>query len=450
MNIIGLDVGTTSISGVLYSKDKKQNLKVCTRSNSFIASSEGEYIQDPSDILLKVLNIIDTLKDFSDDSILGISISTQMHGILYVDTNGQAVSPLYTWQNQRGLNKKNDENLETYLTNILGYPVYSGYGIVTHISLYDEESIPLTAEKFCTIGDYISMQLVNNSTPITDITLAHSMGICDLNTGKLAVGLNSLNKEVLRYLPEISSDIRILGQYKTIPVIQPLGDNQASFIGSVKDMNTSILLNYGTSGQVSLYSKKNEKFPGFETRSLGRDEGYIHVAFSLCGGNSYSILCEFFNDVVSLVTDKKDYDFMEIMNSLDLDISKESMKCNPYFLGRRGMVDSYASFYQITKSNFTPQNMVKSLVVGMANELYESYESIPKPIQDRISVLVGSENGVRKNNHLKMALELKYNKPLRLINSFEESCLGAIIHTCKALEIYKDYREESFDLVKYS
>jgi sedoheptulokinase len=450
MNLIGLDIGTTSICGVLYSKGKKKSLKVTTRNNVFISSLSGEYQQSPEEIFAKVKAILDELIEFSNEAISGISLSSQMHGILYVNKEGKAVSPFFTWQNQRGLKELGNIKLESLLTQMLKYQVYSGYGIVTHYSLFKEDSIPSSAKYFCNIGDYVCMRLSGNKIPLTDITLAHSMGICDLKTGKRAEGLEILGENCLKYLPEISSSITILGTYNSISVVQALGDNQASFLGSVKEKDKSLLLNYGTAGQISVFNKSNEIYTGFETRPLGYNEGYIHAAFSLCGGNSYKILASFYENLVSLAVADKNVNFMKIMDEMDLNFSKDNIKCMPYFLGQRGKIGSNASFSNISEANFTPQNMVKSLVQGMVNELYENYKNIPTDTRDRIQVLIGSGNGIRKNNHLKKAVELTYDKPLKLLNLSEESCLGAIIHAGKGIGIYKDYSEGSFEIVNYN
>jgi len=449
MNLIGLDIGTTSICGVLYSKDKRTSLKVSTRNNEFISSDPGEYQQSPYEILSKIESILNELIDFSSDNISGISLSSQMHGILYVDEDGKAVSPFFTWQNQRGLKIVDDKKLETVLTQMLEYPVYSGYGIVTHYSLFMDNCIPSSSKYFCNIGDYVCMKLADNKIPVTDVTIANSMGICNLKTGKIAESLKVLGEDCLKYLPEISSSPRILGNYRGIPVIQPIGDNQASFLGSVKDKEKSLLLNYGTAGQISFYTRVYEKFSGFETRPLGNDEGYIHAAFSLCGGNSYKILSRFFSSIVDLVTDEHDFNVMKVMDNMDLDFSTNEIQCMPYFLGKRGEETQNAYFNNISEANFTPENIVKSLVQGMVDELYENYSNLPADMKDKIQILVGSGNGIRKNGHLIKAVELTYKKPLQLFNLSEESCLGAIIHAGKSLGLYKNYSEGSFDIVSY-
>ncbi len=449
MNLIGLDIGTTSICGVLYSKTLHKSMKVSTRKNELLNCSAGEYQQDPTTILEKVISIVDELISYSSEDIVAMSLSSQMHGVLYVDEQGDAVSPLYTWQNQMGLRLVEKQTLECYLSNILGYPVYTGYGITTHYCLYLENRIPKKAKTFCSIGDFVCMKLAANQIPITDITLANSMGICNLKTCKRAESLNKLGDDVTKYIPEISSSIKKLGFYKDIAVYQALGDNQASFIGSVKDKEESVLLNYGTSGQISFYNKYYNEYQGFELRPLGVDEGFINAAFSLCGGNSYKVLSSFFEKIVSLYTDTNEINIMKEMDNMDLDLSIKDIECMPFFLGQRGIDSNNAYFSNITEANFTPQNIVKSLVQGMANELYFYYKNLPKDKKDSINYIIGSGNGIRKNLHLQKAVELIYEKPLHLFNLHEESCLGAIIHAAKGAGIYKNYNEGSFDIVKY-
>lgn len=449
MNLIGLDIGTTSIGGVLYSQKHRKSLKIATRDNELINSELGEYQQDPNAILLKVQSVIDELIGYSTDKILALSLSTQMHGILYVNDKGEAVSPLYTWQNQRGLKEINNQTIEVFLSNILGYPVYTGYGIATHYSLYLENMIPKNAKFFCTIGDYVCMKLANKRIPITDITLAHSMGIYDLTTCEKSKNLKQLGNDVVKFIPEISTTINKLGNYKSIDVYQALGDNQASFLGSVKEKDESVLLNYGTSGQISFFDKNYNQYEGFELRPLGIDEGFINAAFSLCGGNSYKVLSTFFENLVSLYTDTTDINIMKKMDDMDLDFLSEDIKCMPFFLGQRGVESNNAFFSNITEANFTPQNIVKSLVQGMANELHSFYDNLPKDKKDSFNYIIGSGNGIRKNFHLQKAVEIIYKKPLYLFDLKEESCLGAVIHAGKGAGVYKNYREGSVDIVNY-
>ncbi len=96
MLLIGIDIGTTSICGILYNWDIKKTIQSYSVSNNYI--DEKSAAQSPSAIFSKVLDIINSFISFSKDShIEGLSISSQMHGILYVDKEGNAITPFYTW-----------------------------------------------------------------------------------------------------------------------------------------------------------------------------------------------------------------------------------------------------------------------------------------------------------------------------------------------------------------
>ena len=446
MSLIGLDIGTTTICGVLYSRTERSIIHVLNQHNAFIASPTGEYLQDPESIVNKVQAILDELIDISVDRIEGISLSAQMHGILYVDKEGQAVSPYYTWQNQRGLIKAGKATLEDVLSELLDYPVYTGYGIVTHYSLFTDNSIPPSARFFCNIGDYVSMTLSGRAVPLTDITIGHSMGICTVLSGQQPKNLNLLGSECIAYIPEVVSTEKHLGEYRGIPVIQAIGDNQASFLGSVREKESSLLLNYGTAGQMSFYSKWCENYSGFDTRPLG-NEGYIHVAYSLCGGNSYTILARFFEETASLFSSGSILDPITIMDEMSLDLSIEDIDCMPLFLGQRGGKDNYGYLKNITEANFTPRHLLTAIVQGMVKELYQHYEELPDSVKTRITTLIGAGNGIRRNRHLQNAVKMRFGKPVSLVNHTEESCLGAVINAGKGTGIYVDYREGTAEII---
>jgi len=103
MNVIGIDIGTTSICGVAFDLGKKKTVSsLAFPNNSRLYSRRSwERIQDPDRIVASTEKILNSfLKRFR--SVGGIGVTGQMHGILYVDAKGRAVSPLFTWQDGRG------------------------------------------------------------------------------------------------------------------------------------------------------------------------------------------------------------------------------------------------------------------------------------------------------------------------------------------------------------
>ena len=92
-------------------------------SEAFIDSSRPfEKIQDPRKIISLAKALLD---EVLTEEIVSLGVSGQMHGIVYLDAQGEAVSPLYTWQDKRGDEPYLDSTYASYLGS------YAGYGNVS-------------------------------------------------------------------------------------------------------------------------------------------------------------------------------------------------------------------------------------------------------------------------------------------------------------------------------
>ncbi|MCY1152782.1 MAG: FGGY family carbohydrate kinase [Sphaerochaetaceae bacterium] len=430
MLLVGIDIGTTTICGVLFDRTNKRTILSNTIANHFI--NEKDATQSPEEILDKVLQIINIFiskaKNLKSE-IRGLSISSQMHGILYVDEKGKAITPFYTWQNPWG----SKPEVEQKISKILKFKVYTGYGIVTHLQNphFDKNS-----KYFCNIGDYILMRLANNTIPITDISMAASMGIWNTENQSL---IKEFSSE--KYLfPKVISKPTVIGEFQGIKLVQAIGDNQASFLGSSKDLYRSLVLNYGTSGQLSFYSEHSLTLKGFEKRPLGN--GYLYVAFSLSGGDSVKILANFFSEILNLCEAKSEISIYNALDKIDIaKVNNEGIIFKPYFLGKRGYVELNANITGIKKSNFHPKIILRALLEGVVKEIHEYYTLLPNEIKKTKDLLIGTGNGIKKNNNLKKIIEEIYKKNLKLSTVEEDSCIGAIIHLSVGLNLDNNYME---------
>lgn len=103
MRIMGIDIGTTTVSVVMTDTETGKLLaKETVEHNSFLRSSKPEQkLQDPERIYEIVRELL--IKQQKENGLPdGIGFTGQMHGMLYVDAFGKAVSPLYTWQDGSG------------------------------------------------------------------------------------------------------------------------------------------------------------------------------------------------------------------------------------------------------------------------------------------------------------------------------------------------------------
>ena len=161
MKSIGLDIGTTTICGILMDAANGELIKKITLPND--SAIEGktafEKLQDPKKIEEKCQWIVETLASEAED-LVTIGVTGQMHGIVYLNQAGEAVSPLYSWQDGRGGQIYQDG--KTYaetLSEQSGYRLATGFGAVTHYYNTQNQLIPNDAHSFC--KDILSWQINN-------------------------------------------------------------------------------------------------------------------------------------------------------------------------------------------------------------------------------------------------------------------------------------------------
>ena len=296
MKTVGIDIGTTSISASVFDTEHPERDESCIISNgSFLNAEDWESLQDPAIIVGKAKQLLDKQLDAHPD-ICAVGLTGQMHGMLYVNENGLHVSPLYTWQDGSGDLLLPEENISmaSFLRENVGNAA-AGYGVTTHAYLQRTGRIPGEAVSMVTISDYLAMRMCGNTAPFISTDMAASWGCFDLE-GK------SFQKDRLHeagvdvtFLPQVHALHDVVGQTKDgIPVICSLGDNQASVIGSVRDITSTLLLNVGTGSQVSMGTEKYIPCSGSVELRPCTEDLYLLSGSSLCGGRAYALLEKFF------------------------------------------------------------------------------------------------------------------------------------------------------------
>ena len=99
---VGIDIGTTSLSLSVIDLQRKAPVTYRTVKNTYTVGTDDPdlFMQDPEAIYEAAsLLLSDILTDFPSTRVIGVT--GQMHGILYIDEGGKAVSPLYTWRDRR-------------------------------------------------------------------------------------------------------------------------------------------------------------------------------------------------------------------------------------------------------------------------------------------------------------------------------------------------------------
>lgn len=441
MKFIGLDIGTTSVCGILADGESGRIIRSVTKPNNSFLPTENvwEKIQDVSPLSDSVKDILNGLSE--NETISAVGVTGQMHGIVYLDKSGKEVSPLYIWQDGRGnLPYRDGLTYAEYLSRATGYPLSTGYGAVTHFYNTVNGLVPKEAVTFCTVHDFAVMKLTGRKTPLVHPSDAASFGFYDLKNGcfdKDAIQKAGMD---IGFFPQISGFYEVAGKTGGgIPVSVAIGDNQASFIGSVKDTENSILINVGTGSQISACVSRIPSGNSVDVRPLEKDR-YLIAGSSLCGGRAYSVLEKFLRDTVKTVTGKEIESAYPVMDRLMENFTPphKPLTVDTRFSGTRKEPDVKGEISGITVSNLTVENLCDGFMNGMVKELFGMYEEILPLLDKKPSKAIGSGNGIRFNLPLKKKFSDAFKTDMAIPCHREEAAFGAVLFAMTAAGFCKN------------
>ena len=440
MRILGIDIGTTTISVIMI--DGNSGDAIGTRTIAHHGFLEGHIpaskIQDPQ----KMLEITKTaVKELTEEfgTPDSIGLTGQMHGMLYVDGEGNAVSPAYIWQDGCGNEMMEDGMTYAEYMKKAGGAAASGFGLISHFYLQKKGMIPAEAVKMSTISDYIGMKLCGRTTPVIAVDMAASWGCFDLEKGDFyREELEKLGVD-LKYLPEILKGHEIMGHTEAgVPVMVSLGDNQASVLGSVNDLCNTVLLNIGTGSQISVGTEKNVACDGSVELRPCVEGTKLLVGCGLCGGRAYAMLEQFYREVCD--TEDSLYAKMEKQAREFLAVSdkEKSWKIRTTFSGTRSNPKERGNIENIGIENFHPGAMTVGMICGILEELQEMYLSMCEETGSKAVCLVGSGNGIRRNLLMRELAEEMYGMKMKIPVCKEEAAYGAAIYSMVAAGLVKN------------
>ncbi len=453
MNILGIDIGTTTVTSLVLNTEKSEILKSCTLKNdSFIESRDFEKLQNPN---LIVETVKSAVKNVTENlTIEAIGITGQMHGILYLDKENKPCSPLMIWQDERGNELyKSGLSYAEYLTKETGLKAASGFGLTTHFYNLVNGEIPENAVMLCTIHDYLA-SLLTGTKPVTHSSDAASLGFYNLKENcfdETALGKAGIDKS---FLPEVIKSTSLADKTNcdflpdNIPVAVAIGDNQASFLGSVADAESSVLANVGTGSQVSFVTEKVKEVSCGEIRPL-TDDKYIFVGASLCGGRAYAILKTFFEKCADMLGGEADnlYSLMDKKAESITDFS-DLLTVNCQFCGTRENPKLRGSIDNIGVENLTPENLIYGTLKGVSKELFDMYENEKSLLTSVPSTLVCSGNGLRKSEIWRKIFTEEFKMTATLPKHSEEAAVGACVFASVASGIFNDIKSAQNALLR--
>ena len=191
-----------------------------------------------------------------------VFFSVQMHGYVLLK-NGKAVTPYISWRDERG----------KFLTPNFNLTKEYGVDIKPNLPRLSLQAQTVDFDEFCTLGSYLVYRLTGeNVTHITDGAASGFFNVKEKTCDKVNFKL-----------PRVTYSVKAVGYYKNTIICTPVGDQQATVLGSVEKDYEGIVLNLGTAGQMCCI-KKGFVSGNYESRPFFNGKTLCTVTRLIGGG----------------------------------------------------------------------------------------------------------------------------------------------------------------------
>jgi len=428
VRILGLDLGTTSLSAVIL--DSETGL-VCETRNVPNPGILAVGRQDCKMILDAARKLIEELHPQA------LGVTGQMHGLVYLDRKLAPVSPLYTWQDAGGDEPDGEASFAQNAGKLTGYPLASGYGLLTDWILRRKNEVPGTAAYMTTLPGALTAALTGEMKQ--HASMLASWG-CFRGNAFDEAALERLETP-WAMVPPVSEDRAVMEGPNGLRIAPAVGDNQASVLGSLPD-GDCLLVNVGTGSQVSMLTRRPVQHPVLETRPYFDGQSLL-VGASLCGGNTYAALEEFFRQVLEMANVPCKNKLYEAMEQWMRMRKTEPMLVHPQLDGSRTEPQLKGRIERLSRASFTPQGMIGGFLWGIAQDLLSYYRAMAPGADEQPRRLVASGNGIRLNPLLRDYISRAFGLPLVMTDFREEAALGAALYAGVCTGAFSGWMEAS-------
>ena len=462
---IGLDLGTTTVTGVLWDAERGTVRRLAQRRNDagLAPRSPTRAEQDPQRLrALSLAVLAELVAGEGATGVLGIGLTGQMHGLLGVDGDNQPLTPLISWQDrrtaepdERGITslERLHARLGTLPWQVNGCRIAHGYGAATWTWLGEHQRLPAGTERLCPLTGWLAGQLTGQ-LGVSDPTLAASWGLYDLVQGAWNDGYTERLGLDARLLPPVRPTGESLGGLAPgvagqvglppgTPVHNGLGDNQAAFLGaglpfvepglppgegSLDELGTILFLNLGTGGQICwLVPRFEPPTETVETRPLLAGL-YLRVGASLCGGAAYAWLVSTVRSwLVEFGQDLDEETVYQRLNALAAGgEGTAGLRVQTTFLGKRDDPGVRAGGIEgITLDNLRLGPLARATLIGMVDELRDLFRAQARDAAHRHSRVVAAGGAVYKNPLLLEVIAGRFGRPVESPPWREVAAVGA-------------------------
>lgn len=456
--LLGIDLGTSSLKGSVYTTDGRLVDSSACEYDLYIPK-KGFSEQDPKDWIKAFKGVIKDLSkkiDGFSENLDAISFSGQMHSLVLLDEKGEVLRNAILWNDVRTTDQchKIMSEFGEEILSISKNIALEGFTLPKILWVMENE--PEIWEKACHIllpKDYLRLYLTGNY----HMDLSDAAGTLLLDVEKKEWSREIADKFGINYdyLPELvdsigyTGDIRDevrdeLGIKSRVKVYAGAADNAASAVGAGIIDDTRAMVSVGTSGVV--FANK-EKITGKEDGKLHTFNAAIPNTFysmgvTLAAGKSLDWLKSTF---------AKDLSYDEFLNGIEnVGVGSDGLIFTPYIQGERTPYNDSSirgSFVGMDISHKL-DNFVRAVLEGITYSLKDSLVIIDGDGLNPVDTMVSVGGGAKNKTWLQIQADI-FNKNIVTLEIENGPSTGAAMLAAVGAGYYDDFRACAKDFVKY-
>jgi xylulokinase len=391
----------------------------------------------------------------SGDSVRGVGLSGQMHGLVLLDENDWVIRPALIWCDQRSQKQVDRINSTLGMSKVLEYtanPVLTGFTLPKLLWVQDEEPASFDRiRKILLPKDYVRFKLTGEfATEVSDASGTSLFDVVHRNWSKPMAAALGLDFAILPKVYESSETTGAVTSQAAAgtalkpgtPVVGGAGDQAASAIGNGIVETGAVSCTVGTSGVVFAYLDK----PAYD--ELGRVHTFCHAipntwhVMGVTQGAGLSLQW-FRNRLVP----ETDYDELTAEASLATRGS-QGLFWLPYLMGERTPhLDAYARGAWIgLTAKHQRSDLARAILEGVSYSLRDCLEIIRQlgaPVKK-----VRLSGGGAKSPFWHQIFADVFGAPVVTLQSQEGSAYGAALLSLIGTGVYRTAKEACAAVIK--
>jgi len=449
--IIGIDIGTGSTKAVALNPEG-EIIGSTQQSYLYIKSDGFKEEQDPGDLLNAFFSCIKNLIIQMKQLPMCVSLSSAMHSIMAVDKNGQPITNLIVWSDNRSTQiaqklRNNKTGQSIYLAT--GTPIHAMSPLCKIIWWRENDTEVFTkAHKFISIKEYVWHRLFNEYT--VDHSIASATGLFNIDSLKWnpeSLQISHISAEQLstpvptdHYKTGILKEAcQLSGLTDSIPVYIGASDGCLANLGSNALKTGVAAITIGTSGAVRIASAspiRNVRTMSFNY--ILDSQHFICGGPINNGGNVIGWLIQNFLD-----NEERDVDPYSMIFEMiqQIPAGSEGLIFLPYIFAERAPVwdeESSGVFIGI-RNVHTKAHFICAIIEGICYALKNVLELI-EAASCEVKEIHASGGFIKSEGWVQLLADVT-GKPVVIIETEDASAIGAAILAYRSLEMIGDKNE---------